>query len=139
MGYILNRSIEKEIEMIIDSYVHDDDALNDLIVRFVKFVCKEYSILPRKISIEGCDLHNANGMCFDEDEGIFTILVQDNRDLGQIFTTVAHEMIHVKQYMTQDLGRILDEFADTPYGERWWEEEAFANSTPLVEKFSKNI
>ena len=48
-------------------------------------------------------------------------------------------MIHVKQYMTQDLGRLLDENADMPYEERWWEAEAFDNAVSLVEKFSKTI
>lgn len=125
--------------MIIDSYIHDDDALNDLVVRFVKFICKEYSILPRKISIEGSDLVGSTGMCFDEPDGNFTILLKDNRDLSHIFTTVAHEMIHVKQYMTQNLGELLDQHAETPYEERWWEEEAFSNAGLLVEKFSKTL
>lgn len=128
--------------MIVDVYMEEEsynDSLNDLVKKFVMFICKEYSILPRKISIEGYDLVGNNGMCFDEEEGKFTILVKNGRDLVHLFTTVAHEMIHVKQYMTQDLGTLLDENYDLPYEERWWEEEAFENAHKLVEKFSEKI
>ena len=78
-------------------------------------------------------------MCFDEPDGQYTILIKDNRDLGHIFTTLAHEMIHVKQYMTQNLGSLLDDNRELPYMERWWEEEAFSDAIPLVEKFAKQI
>jgi len=126
--------------MIIDVYINKyDPPFNELAADFVKFICKEYSILPRKISVESSDLAGSTGMCFDEDDGKYTILVRNDRDLGSIFTTIAHEMIHVKQYMTQDLGRLLDENVDMPYEERWWEAEAFDNAVSLVEKFSKTI
>jgi hypothetical protein len=79
-------------------------------------------------------------MCFDESEGNFTILVKETeRNIGEVFTTIAHEMIHVKQYMTQELGRLLDEQSEVPYDQRWWEKEAFEKAVPLVEKFSKKI
>jgi len=125
--------------MIIDVHIDEDEMLNDLAVRFIRFACKEYGILPRKISVEAHDIVGNNGMCFDEPDGKYTILIKDNRDLGHIFTTLAHEMIHVKQYMTQNLGALLDEQADLPYSDRWWEEEAFTDAIPLVEKFSKTI
>ena len=48
-------------------------------------------------------------------------------------------MIHVKQYMTQDLGTLLDEYKTVPYLDRWWEQEAFDNSVSFVEKFSKQV
>ena len=69
--------------MIIDVYIDEDEMLNDLAVKFIKFACKEYGILPRKVSV--------------------------------------------------------DEHADLPYSDRWWEEEAFSDAIPLVEKFSKTI
>jgi len=125
--------------MIIDVYISEDSALNELAEKFVKWICKEYGILPRKVSIEAHDLVGNNGMCFDEPDGKFTILVKDNRDLGHMFTTIAHEMIHVKQYMTQNLGKLLDENIDMPYADRWWEEEAFSNAIPLVTRFSNLI
>ena len=114
-----------------------DASYKKMVKKFVMFLCKELSILPRKITIISCDLDGTNGMCIDRDEGTFTILVkEDSRDVGQVFTTVAHEMIHVKQYMTQDLGRMLDESSQLPYEDRWWEHEAYEKAVPLVEKFA---
>lgn len=108
--------------------------------KFVKFLCKELCILPREILIVDCEVKGNNGLCIDESEGKYIILVkQKDRDIGQIFTTIAHEMIHVKQYMTQGLGNLLDTQNDIPYFERWWEKEAQQNSVPFVEKFSKLI
>lgn len=117
-----------------------DNEYNQLIKRFVKFLCKELCILPREIIIANCDVKENNGMCIDENKGKYIILVkQKDRDIGQVFTTIAHEMIHVKQYMTQGLGHFLDTQSDVPYLERWWEKEARENSVPFVEKFSKLI
>jgi hypothetical protein len=48
-------------------------------------------------------------------------------------------MIHVKQYMTQNLGELLDESTELPYDSRWWEDEAFSGAVPLVESFAKKI
>ena len=123
--------------MIIDIAVNDDyDALLD---DFVYYICKHFGIIPRKISIESADLIGNRGMCFDDDDGEYTILVKRNDDMGSVFTTVAHEMIHVKQYMTQNLGALLDEGTELPYDSRWWEDEAFSGAVPLVESFAKKI
>jgi len=117
-----------------------DNKYNHLANQFVKFLCRELCILPRHVAIIGYDLENNCGMCFDESEGNFTILVKETeRNIGEVFTTIAHEMIHVKQYMTQELGRLLDEQSEVPYDQRWWEKEAFEKAVPLVEKFSKKI
>lgn len=117
-----------------------DPQYDRLANEFVKFLCRELSILPRRIAIVGYDLEKNRGLCFDEGKGNFTILVKERgRNLGEVFTTIAHEMIHVKQYMKDDLGRLLDEKRELPYEERWWEKEAFENAVPLVEKFSKNL
>lgn len=118
-----------------------DPEYNQVIEKFARFVCKEYNILPRHILITDYDLKGSNGMCIDDDleKGVFIILVNYNRDLSEVFTTVAHEMIHVKQYMTQNLGYYLDKYKDTEYCDRWWENEAFTNAIQLVEKFAKKI
>ena len=52
--------------MIIDVHIDEDDQLNALAEKFIKFICKEYGILPRKISVEAHDIVGNNGMCFDE-------------------------------------------------------------------------
>lgn len=116
-----------------------DPTYDHLIEKFVKFLCKEFSILPRSIFITDYDIEDSSGMCIDESHGNYIILVDYNRDLGKIFTTVAHEMVHVKQYMTQDLGYLLDNHKDLSYEDRWWEKEAYEKAVPLVEKFAAGI
>lgn len=117
-----------------------DGSYDKLVNQFTKFLCKELCILPKSITIVGYDLEEDFGMCFDDSDGEYTILVKESgRNIGQVFTTIAHEMIHVKQYMTQELGRLLDEQQDVPYEKRWWEREAYEKAVPLVEKFAKNL
>jgi len=48
-------------------------------------------------------------------------------------------MIHVKQYMKENLGWFVDNRSYIPYLERWWEKEAFSGAVPLVEKFIKTL
>lgn len=117
------------------------DDYSSLAKRFVEFICAELSIEPKRVTVAECKLVNGIvGVCLDDDEGEFTILIdKSDRDVVEVFTTIAHEMIHVKQYMNENLGWFLDNRMDIPYLERWWEKEAFGNSIPLVEKFAEVI
>jgi hypothetical protein len=125
-------------ELILSTQL--DHSYDRLANRFVKFLCDELRVTPREITILGQDVEDGLGLCIDITRDSFLILVkEDGRDIGQIFTTIAHEMIHVKQYMTQELGRLLDEQKHVPYKERWWEKEAYENAVPLVEKFAKKF
>ena len=124
--------------MILSTQLHHSyDHLADA---FVQFLCDELSVLPREITILGQDIDDGLGLCIDITPDSFLILVKESgRNVGQVFTTIAHEMIHVKQYMTQELGRLLDEQKDVPYEQRWWEREAYEKAVPLVEKFAKKF
>lgn len=109
---------------------------------FVKFLCKELDIQPKRITVAEWEELESNvlGLCIDESEDEFIILVrEESRNLQDMFVTIAHEMIHVKQYMKQYLGWFLDNYGDIPYRERWWEKEAFDKSVPLVVKFAAHI
>lgn len=112
-----------------------------LVQKFVLWLCKELQIQPDSISIHGEDeLDGVYGLCMDVSESEFVILVKTSkRNIGEIFTTIAHEMIHVKQYMKENLGHWMDNCQDIPYLQRWWEVEAFTESVPLVEKFAKEL
>ena len=117
-----------------------DDSYDWLAKEFVEFLCSELSILPHRLDIVTEDMDENVGQCIDVDEGSYLILIKTlNRDIGRVFITIAHEMIHVKQYMTQELGRLLDEQQHVPYEERWWEQEAYERAVPLLEKFAKNL
>jgi len=103
---------------------------------FVYFCCKELDVQPDSIEIIGDDWAGENtGLCIDLDEKDFLICVAVNdRNLTQIYTTIAHELVHIKQYMKQDLGSLLNK--DKPeYLDRWWEKEAREKSLDLVKKF----
>jgi hypothetical protein len=109
-----------------------------LVKVFVEFLCKELNILPKQIVIAPYDSDDGTlGVCIDESEDEFIILVKEtNRNIGQIFNTVAHEMIHVKQYMKENLGQLMYTCSEIPYMDRWWEQEAYSKSTILLEKFT---
>lgn len=112
-----------------------------LVEKFAEFLCREFEIFPKSISIaQFIPEDDSLGLCIDENEDEFLILVkEENRNIGEVFTTIAHEMIHVKQYMKENLGWFLDNRSHIPYLERWWEIEAFTNAVPLVEKFAKGL
>lgn len=123
--------------MIID--VNVNHKYSFLVGRFLKFLCNELDVSPCRVTVfpyENDD--DVSGMCIDESDDEFIILVkEENRRVEDIFVTIAHEMIHVKQHMKENLGWFLDNHSHIPHHDRWWEKEAFSNAIPLVQKFAK--
>lgn len=121
--------------------IHVEVQSSSLVEKFVKFLCTELDVRPTSVSVVPYEMDNGIvGLCLDLTDEDFVIFVKEkDRDIGQVFVTVAHEMIHVKQYMKENLGQLLNSCQDVPYVERWWEKEAYANATPLVEKFAKKL
>jgi hypothetical protein len=113
----------------------------NLVEKFIKFLCSELNIAPDLIGIVPHEIEDGNlGMCLDLSETKFAIFVrEEDRNIGQVFVTIAHEMIHVKQYMKENLNEFLANCSAIPYLDRWWEKEAFGNAVPLVEKFTKTL
>lgn len=108
---------------------------------FVRFICEELRIQPKTITVipYECD-DGVSGLCYDETEEDYIIFVRESgRDIGQIFTTIAHEMVHVKQYIKENLNDAIHNYSHIPYMERWWEQEAYGKSYSLVEKFVKSL
>ena len=99
--------------------------------KFVKYVCEELEIFPKEIEIDFLEVDGVNGMCIDLDTDSFLILVKDYE--GQL-ETLAHELVHVKQYMKQDLGSLL---GTEDYETSWWEQEARSLSKQIMEKFNE--
>ena len=112
-----------------------------LVEDFVRFTCNELGVTPNSLVVAKYEpVDDTLGLCIDETSEDFIILIHtENRNLGQIFVTLAHELIHVKQYMKENLGWFMDNRVDIPYMERWWEKEAFERSVPLLEKFTKTL
>lgn len=112
-----------------------------LVEKFTKFLCEELDIRPSKITVAQYELDDGIlGLCLDESDDEFIVFVKEQgRNIGEIFTTIAHEMVHVKQYMKENLGWFLENRKDIPYIDRWWEKEAFSMAVPLVENFAKTL
>lgn len=116
-----------------------------IISKFVEFVCRELCISPKTVTVES--MHEsvyystgARGSCIDLEPGEFVIMVYEtNRNITEICNTIAHEMVHVKQYLKENLDHWISICRDIPYEERWWEIEAFSNSFALVEKFTRGL
>ena len=114
---------------------------SNFIEKFAKFLKKELQIDKGNISIypmeEEVHLQSrANGLCIDSSEDDFILLIYENkRSIDKVFNTIAHEMIHVKQFIKENLNHYLDTCLDIPYDERWWEKEAKTESWNLVLKY----
>lgn len=112
-----------------------------LVEKFVKFLCKELSIYPDSIRVAPYEIPDqVAGLCIDLTETDFLIMVKEkDRRIESIFTTIAHEMIHVKQHIKENLNDWLSSCSDTPYMERWWEIEAYKESNSLLAKFTEEL
>jgi hypothetical protein len=107
---------------------------------FVKFCCKELNVSPSLITIEGWDQDfpgESVGLCYEvncKDEYLIMVSKAD-RNVTEIYDTIAHEMIHVKQFMKDDLEKVRLEEERPVYAERWYEIEAANKSYALVKKY----
>jgi hypothetical protein len=113
--------------------------ISHTVLKFVNFMCEELDITPSQIIVAVLESGEALGLCIDLDPDRFLILVDDDRPHANVFNTISHEMIHVKQYIKEDLGSLLDTCNDIPYMDRWWEKEAYENSSRYLEKFLINL
>ena len=52
-----------------------------------------------------------------------------------IIRVAAHEMIHVKQFIKNNLEDLMNDIHKPVYEERWWEKEASKKSLELVKKY----
>lgn len=98
---------------------------------FVKYACEKLEIFPKEIEIDLLEVDGVNGMCIDLEVDSFLILVKDHEDQLE---TLAHELVHVKQYMKQNLGSLL---GTQEYETSWWEQEARSLSKQIMEKFNE--
>jgi hypothetical protein len=106
---------------------------------FINFCCDELNVFPSLITVEGWDNKfndGATGLCYEvnfKDEYLIMVS-KEGRNVTEIYDTIAHEMIHVKQFMKNNLTKRLEEYRPV-YKERWWEIEAKENSFDLVKKY----
>lgn len=106
--------------------------------KFVGFCCEQLDIKPSLITIYGWERleNNALGLCYQVDIDEYMIMVStEDRNLTEIYNTIAHEMIHVKQYMKQGLKELCQDAYKPIYKQQWWEQEASEKSVILVKKY----
>ena len=117
------------------------------------YCCKKLLPKVRSLEIE-IELKNIKGdvvgYCMMEDDNkTYTIEIQKGMSVRQLVTTVAHEMVHVKQYYRKEMndqltssgrakwkGKTVD--ADTDYMDLPWEKEAFRLQETLADDMWKN-
>lgn len=107
---------------------------------FINFCCDELGVFPDNIAVEGWDQpfkDGALGQCYEVDakEDYLIMVSKQGRNATEIYNTIAHEMIHVKQFMVQNLSKNLCQEHRPAYNERWLEIEAKENSFNLVKKY----
>ncbi|MDB9980591.1 hypothetical protein OAD61_00615 [bacterium] len=107
---------------------------------FIEFCCNQLGVYPDLIAVEGWDepfRGGSLGLCYEVDfkQEYLIMVAKKGRNITEIYTTIAHEMIHVKQFMKENLSKIVIEKHKPIYSERWWEIEAEEKSTDIVKKY----
>lgn len=116
-----------------------NDLDETLTENFITFCCEELDIKPEILTVDGWETpfpknQKATGLCYEINNGEYWIMTQTkNRNLTEVYITIAHEMVHVKQFIKQNLS---DKYSKKrPHHDRWWEREANAKSVELVKKY----
>lgn len=104
-------------------------------------------LMPRKaveVNIEIGDF-DTFGLCGQIDDYEYEIELKDT-NITQMLITLAHEMVHVKQYARNELRQLVrqpmyrwkKEYLplDTPYFDQPWEKEAYALEEQLYNEWS---
>lgn len=108
--------------------------------KFVNFCCDQLGVYPDMIKIEGWPdtfKDGALGLCYEVNckEEYLIMVATRGRTVTEIYNTIAHEMVHVKQFMKQNLSKNITKEHKPVYNERWWEVEAGEKSMNLVKKY----
>lgn len=144
-GEILHGNLEMNIEIQHYSVSELTCNRNSLVTDFILFLCECYEVSPEYIRLEFTDFikyhDDSVGVCYELMENTrYRIVVKTKeRTITQIFATIAHEFIHVKQYLKDNLRGDVKSGHKIPYEERWWEIEAFEDCYSLVKKFIERI
>lgn len=101
----------------------------DFTYKVVKFFCDALGIGVPSLHIFVDDTISVAGACYQNDHDDYLIALRQ-QDLGQMIVTLAHELVHVKQYVLDGLAEKWD--TSIPYRERWWEVEAYEKEVELT-------
>lgn len=113
------------------------DLPEKLILHALKIYSDCLDIALPSLIIEQVDEYDMdeNGRCYFKKDH-FIILLR-KRDIGHMLVTLAHELVHVKQFIKDDLASKYN--PNIPYKSRWWEKEAFELESILAQKLIDNL
>lgn len=121
----------------------------------LKFYCKELGINPL-VTLVLCEDSEVAGSCEQCDDGSFTIylLTEDCEDNHTPLAVLAHELVHVRQYLEGTLvdipdgmclwkGKVYLDPSVYPYEQLYynapWEQQAFALQNRLHQNYLRSI
>lgn len=102
----------------------------NFVKKAVDLFCNALNINPPSIHIFVDDTIKPNGACYQVYEDEYLIVLKDQPNDGHMMVTLAHEMVHVKQFISDRLATEFD--SSIPYMSRWWEVEAYALEVELT-------
>jgi hypothetical protein len=95
-----------------------------------EFVCHKFNISPTiEINFKRMSNDPNYGYCCDLDDGEFEIDIKRTLRLRDMLTTLAHELVHVKQYIKGELTQTNEQ--NIPYWDRPSEIEAHGREVGL--------
>ena len=95
-----------------------------------EFVCQKFNISPSiEINFRRMSKDANYGYCCNLDDGEYEIDIKRTLRLRDMLTTLAHELVHVKQYENDELDHKAEE--DIEYWDRPSEIEAHGRETGL--------
>lgn len=143
-----------KIEVLAHGNTNPEKVL--LLYKTAKFYAKYLNLTNFKYTIYVCSAPNLrkrdrnNGVASKTDDKEITIAVDSQLQLPQMLMTLAHEMVHAKQYMRgqykAELSRNgkhkrfwLGKQYSVSYMKRPWEREAFRREGELVEALINSV
>lgn len=102
---------------------------------FTHYCCEELNLLKVKIELNVCDIDDSlRGYVLDEEDD-YKVFVRNNMDIDTTCKTIAHELMHVKQFVFNNLREHIQNNSGVDYENTWWEEQAFKGSFKIYKKF----
>jgi hypothetical protein len=111
-------------------------ANRDFIVKCLNLFAELLEIKLPNLSIYIDDTMEQTGQCYQNSDDDYMIFLKA-REEGNMIQTLAHEMVHVKQFLKDDLASHF--CFDVPYSERWWEIEAYSKEKDLMKDLIQKV
>lgn len=105
--------------------------------KYVEYFCQLLCIDIPKLFIFVDEELQSTGVCYENEPGDYMIVLKDQKEEGQMIVSLAHELVHVKQYIRNGLAKCFD--STIPYMERWWEQEAYEKESVLIKALINHV